>query len=199
MGAQITTIIDLWVRASLCYLWIPCWMLSCWKHLAESCYQYPHSTSALSESTSWVLTRTRTWLYVAGKRTAHDTGGMDTKLICLRCKSKGVKPILTSALHQLCRNPLEAAICPNCHSVQDQATLVSWKVWKNRQKIPSSAEAFLCSEIDFETTLGAVVQTTTHANTVRMALSSFRNGIEQRSMPGMIAFTQKIRVRIQKN
>ena len=102
MGAQITTIIDLWVRASLCYLWIPCWMLSCWKHLAESCYQYPHSTSALSESTSWVLTRTRTWLYVAGKRTAHDTGGMDTKLICLRCKSKGVKPILTSALHQLC-------------------------------------------------------------------------------------------------
>ena len=86
--------------------------------------------------------------------------GMDTESICLQCKSKGVEPVVTSALHQTCGNPLRAVLffCCKCCSVHDRVDLgemppcpVPWKVWQSMRKIPHNAAPFLCREIDFET------------------------------------------------
>ena len=86
--------------------------------------------------------------------------GIDTESICLHCKSKGVEPVVTSALHQTCGNPMRAVrfFCCKCCSVHDRVDLgemppcpVPWKVWQSMRKIPHNAAPFLCREIDFET------------------------------------------------
>ena len=76
---------------------------------------------------------------------------MNTEPICLPCKSKGVEPVVTSALHQTCGNPLRAVLffCCKCCSVHDRVDLgemppclVPWKAWQSMRKIPPTLLRF---------------------------------------------------------
>ena len=125
---------------------------------------------------------------------------MNTESICLPCKSKGVEPVVTSALHQTCGNPMKAVLffCCKCCSVHDQVDLgemppypVPWKVWHSMQKFPPNAARFYAVRLTLKLWklsltnsrwARVAAQTASHENIVKMELPFFENGTEQRSM-----------------
>jgi hypothetical protein len=86
--------------------------------------------------------------------------GLDTELVCPRCRSADIQQIKTTSEHQTCGNPGQAVryFCAKCHSVHDEVALnpllpcpLPLSVLKAVRTVPKGTLPQISSLVDYDT------------------------------------------------